>query len=90
MMFSVPTAIAWMPYWVKRKKAKPIGGMNSRKEFSKASSSNWIMISVATSIAPWMKMGLDSLGILGNPFTYLLFRESSAYSVVAICAVPVN
>jgi hypothetical protein len=40
MMFSVPTAIAWIPYWVKRKKAKPIGGIYSRKEFSKASSSN--------------------------------------------------
>ena len=25
--FSVPTTIGWMPYWMKRKKAKPIGGM---------------------------------------------------------------
>lgn len=40
MTFSVPTAIAWMPYWVKRKRAKPIGGMYSRNVFSKASSSN--------------------------------------------------
>jgi len=40
MMFSTPTTMGWMPYWIKRKKAKPSGGMKSRKEFWKPSSSN--------------------------------------------------
>ena len=90
MMFSVPMIIAWMPYWVNMKKAKPIGGIYSRKEFWKASSSSWIMTSAATSIAPWIRMGLDGLGILSNPFTYLLFCEPAAYPVTVFRAVPVN
>src|SRR4030042_2200471 len=37
-----------------------------------------------------MKSCLDSLGVLCNPLTHFLFRESSAYSVNVLDTVPVD